>query len=43
MRVGFGRSRDLCAAWWLYRTRRIVNSGLTLKPPWYPPLYAASL
>jgi hypothetical protein len=38
--IGFGRDRDLCAVWWLDPTRRKVASGLAIKPPWCPPLYA---
>ncbi len=35
--VGIGRGGDFCAVWWLDRTRRVVTSGLAVKPPWCPP------
>jgi hypothetical protein len=41
--VGRGFGHDRCAEWWLDRTRRIVNSGLALKPPLAKEGYAASL
>lgn len=37
--VGLRRGRDLLAVWWLDRERRMMASGLVIKPPWCPPLY----
>ena len=37
---GFRRDSELCAAWWLDRKHRNATNGLTIKPPWCPPLYS---
>ena len=38
--LGIGRRRDLLAVWWLDRRRRVLSSGVVVKPPWKLPRYA---
>jgi hypothetical protein len=37
---GFRRDSELCALWWLDPKHRNATNGLTVKPPWCPPLYS---
>ena len=37
---GFRRDSELCAMWWLDPKHRNATNGLTVKPPWCPPLYS---